>query len=77
MTSISYDAPIGGQFTIVIFDITGKLVKTLITNKRSAGHGIVQWNGQNGTGIPLPSGVYFYQLSSTDFTATRKIVLLK
>ena len=77
MTSISYDAPIDGQFTIVIFDITGKLVKTLITNHQSVDHGIVQWNGQNGTGIPSPSGVYFYRLSSTHFTATRKIVLLK
>ena len=77
VTSISYDAPIGEHFTIAIFDITGKLIKTLITNKLSAGHGIVQWNGQNGTGIPLPSGVYFFRLSSTDFTATRKIVLLK
>ena len=56
---------------------TGKLIKTLTTNKQSAGQGIVQWNGRNDTGISLPSGVYFYQLSSADFTATRKIVLLK
>ena len=77
VTAISYEVPIGRQFTIGIFDITGKLVKTLITGEQSSGQGIVQWNGQNSTGIPLPSGVYFYRLSSTDFTATRKIVLLK
>jgi flagellar hook assembly protein FlgD len=53
------------------------LIKTLTTNKQSAGQGIVQWNGPNDTGISLPSGVYFYQFSSADFTATRKIVLLK
>ena len=77
VTAISYEVPIGRQFTIGIFDITGKLVKTLITRKQSAGQAVVQWNGQNDTGIPLPSGVYFYRLSSADFTATRKIVLLK
>jgi len=77
VTAISYKIPIGGQFTIAIFDITGKLIKTLTTNKQSAGQGIVQWNGRNDTGISLPSGVYFYQLSSADFTATRKIILLK
>ena len=77
VTAISYEVPIGRQFTIGIFDITGKLVKTLITGKQSAGQAVVQWNGQNDTGIPLPSGVYFYRLSSADFTATRKIVLLK
>ena len=57
--------------------MTGKLIKTLTTNKQSAGQGIVQWNGRNDTGISLPSGVYFYQLSSADFTETRKIILLK
>jgi flagellar hook assembly protein FlgD len=77
VTAISYKIPIRGQFTIAIFDITGKLIKTLTTNKQSAGQGIVQWNGRNDTGISLPSGVYNYQLSSSDFTSTRKIVLLK
>ena len=77
VTAISYEIPIGGQFTIGIFDITGKLIKTLISNKKSAGHGIIEWNGQNDIGLALPSGVYFYRLSSVDFTATRKFILLK
>ena len=77
VTAISYEIPIGRQFTIGIFDITGKLIKTLISNKKSAGHGIVEWNGQNDIGLALPSGVYFYRLSSVDFTATRKFILLK
>ena len=77
VTAISYEIPIGVQFTVSIFDITGKLIKTLISNKKSAGHGIVEWNGQNDIGLALPSGVYFYRLSSVDFTATRKFILLK
>jgi flagellar hook assembly protein FlgD len=77
MTTISYDISVGEQFTIGIFDITGKLVKTLISGKQSVGQGIVRWDGQNDYQIILPSGVYFYRLSSADFTVTRKIVLLK
>ena len=76
-TFISYEVPVGMQFTIGIFDITGKLVKTLISGKQSVGQGIVRWDGQNDYQIILPSGVYFYRLSSADFTVTRKIVLLK
>ena len=77
VTTIRYEAPIGGQLTLGIYDLTGKLVKTLITNKQSVSPGIVHWNGKSDTGESLPSGVYFYRLSAADFTATRKIVLLK
>ena len=77
VTTISYDMPVGEQFTIGIYDLTGKLVKTLITDKQSVSPGIVHWNGQSDTGKLLPSGVYFYRLSSAEFAATRKIVLLK
>ena len=77
VTTISYDMPVGEQFTIGIYDLTGKLVKTLITDKQSVSPGIVHWNGQSDTGKHLPSGVYFYRLSSAEFAATRKIVLLK
>ena len=77
MTAISYEIPIGVQFTVSIFDITGKMIKTLISDKQSAGHGIIEWNGRNDIGKALPSGVYFYRLSSGKFTATRKFILLK
>ena len=77
VTAISYDIPIGGQFTIGIYDITGKLIKILISNKQAAGHGVVKWNGRDDNGIALPSGVYFYRLSSIDFNATRKFIILK
>ena len=77
VTAISYKIPIGGQFTIAIFDITGKLIKTLTTNKQSAGKGIVQWNGRNDTGISLPSGVYFYQLSAKSTFTSNKMILMK
>ena len=76
-TVISYKVPVGMQFTIGIFDITGKLVKTLISGKQSVGQGIVRWDGHNDDQVILPSGVYFYQMLSADYTVTRKIIFLK
>ena len=76
-TVISYKVPVGMQFTIGIFDVTGKLVKTLISGMQSVGQGIVRWDGQNDDQVILPSGVYFYQMSSADYTETRKIIFLK
>ena len=76
-TVISYKVPVGMQFTIRIFDITGNLVKTLISEKQSAGQGIVRWDGQNDAQVILPSGVYFYRMSSADYTETKKIIFLK
>ena len=76
-TAIPYEAPIGGQLTIGIYDLRGKLVRTLINDKQSVSPGIVYWNGKSDNEKPLPSGVYFYRLSAANYTATRKIVLLK
>ena len=44
---------------------------------QSVGQGIVRWDGQNDDQVILPSGVYFYQMSSADYTETRKIIFLK
>ena len=41
-----------------------------------AGH-VVSWNGMDGSGRRVPSGVYFYRLAAPDFVATRKLVLLE
>ena len=77
VTAIPYEAPIGVQLTIGIYDLRGKLVRTLINDKQSVSPGIVYWNGKSDNEKPLPSGVYFYRLSAANYTATRKIVLLK
>ena len=77
VTAIPYEAPIGGQLTIGIYDLRGKLVRTLINDKQSVSPGIVYWNGKSDNEKTLPSGVYFYRLSAANYTATRKIVLLK
>ena len=76
-TKIDYRIPKGTIFRIEIIDIQGKLVKTLIHDKISQGDGQVKWDGRETGGSMLPSGIYFYRLSSSDFIQTKKIVLLR
>jgi hypothetical protein len=71
-TRISFDLPQSGRATLQIFDITGRIVATLLDGITAAGHHELAFNGAT-----LPSGVYFYHLQAGDFSATRKMLLLK
>ena len=68
--------------TLTIYDLNGQVVRTL-----EVGHQIasvyenrskaIYWDGRNGLGEQVASGVYFYHLSAGDYSATRKMVILK
>ncbi|MDH4038916.1 MAG: T9SS type A sorting domain-containing protein, partial [Candidatus Krumholzibacteria bacterium] len=63
--------------TIRLYDVTGRLVKTLVDEPRPAGAHQVSWDGRNGRGEPVATGVYFYRMQAGTFVQTRKMVLLK
>ena len=70
-----------GQEALVslnIFDIQGRLVKSLVSNSYypSGYHNIV-WYGKNNMETPVPSGMYVYKLVSDNRTISRKMVLMK
>ena len=83
-TTIRYTLPgirgqgsvISGQgkisISLAIYDISGKLVETLVGEKQEPRVYQVQWEGKD-----QASGIYFYRLRAGDFTATRKMILLK
>jgi flagellar hook assembly protein FlgD len=52
-------------------------VRTLVSGVRSAGRYVAQWDGRNDAGAPVGSGVYFYRMTAGNFSAVRKMVLLK
>jgi flagellar hook assembly protein FlgD len=58
--------------TLKVYDITGKIVNTLIERELELGHHSVEWNASG-----FPSGIYFLQLSTDRFIETQKIVLMK
>jgi hypothetical protein len=76
-TTIKFGLREKGLVTFKIYNVAGQLVKTLVNEVRDAGNYEVTWNGSNGRGSKVASGVYFYCVESKDFLATRKMVLLR
>lgn len=71
-TSISFSLPKAGVVTLEVYDASGRKVSTLVNEEMEAGNFKYEYNAGN-----LSSGVYFYKLSSNDFTETKKMILVK
>jgi len=76
-TFISYNLIDNNQVYINIYNIKGELVRSLVNADQTAGDYTVCWDGKDNLGTSAGSGVYFYKLETKDFTATRRMVMLK
>jgi flagellar hook assembly protein FlgD len=74
---ISYQLPEPGTVILKIYNIQGQLVRTLVDEYKPAGYHYEVWNGRNENGREIASGIYTYRLESNNFSASRKMVLLK
>ena len=72
ITNISYGLPEYTNVQIIVYNLSGKQVETLISEFKTPGYHSVNWNADN-----LPSGVYLIRMDSGDFTQTQKVVLVK
>ena len=73
VTKISFVIPKRAMVTLNVYDISGSLAAILINGEtRSEGKYYINFNGEG-----LSSGIYFYRLSSGEYTETRKMILLK
>ncbi|UCH82626.1 MAG: T9SS type A sorting domain-containing protein, partial [Candidatus Latescibacterota bacterium] len=77
-TVIRYDIDKDGtDVSLIIFDVGGRLVRTLVDEPQDAGKRTVRWEGKDARGNTVSSGVYFYRLTAGNRTLTKKMVLLK
>ncbi|MFQ5511713.1 MAG: Ig-like domain-containing protein [Candidatus Krumholzibacteriia bacterium] len=76
-TTIRFTVARDGHVKLVIYDVGGRRVRTLLNEDRIADHYEIDWDGKNGSGQSVASGVYFYKIVSGKFTKTRKMLLLK
>jgi len=76
-TTIRYTIPQNVPVRLQIFDVKGRLVRTLVDENQQAAFYKMEWNGRNNRGQQVSSGVYFYRLRAGSFTETRKMMLLK
>ena len=78
VTVIRYDVPRGGgDVHLSVYDVSGRLVRELVSWRESPGEKTVRWDGRADAGVAVSTGVYFYRITIGKFTATRKMVLLK
>ena len=81
-TWIPYQLATFAEVTLIIYDMNGQLVRRLAVGHQAAGmyqsrSRAVYWDGRNQLGESVASGVYFYTLTAGDFTATRRMLILK
>ena len=81
-TWIPYHLASDNKVQILIYDAKGALVWRLDLGHQAAGHyqdlhQAAYWDGRNRWGESVASGVYFYQLITGDFSATRRMLILK
>jgi flagellar hook assembly protein FlgD len=60
-----------------VFDLAGRLVRTLIDEDIVAGEHAIVWNGLDDHGRQVASGAYYYRLTAPEFSDTQKMVLIK
>jgi len=71
-TKINFELPQYSKVKLSVFDVSGKLVSEIINGEKAAGYYTVEFNGAN-----LASGTYFYHIQAGDFSAVKKMVLVK
>jgi hypothetical protein len=76
-TIISYSIPEAAKVKITIYDILGKVVKTLVNEEQNPGQYQIEWNGTNFLNSKVSTGVYFYRLETGNFIQTKKMLMLK
>ena len=77
VTVIRYQLPHAADVKIDVFNIAGRLVKTIVDEHQEAGYKEGAWDGTNEAGEKVASGVYMYRMEAGDYTSKRTMVLLK
>lgn len=76
-TNIKFALPKAGRVEVSVFNVLGQEVNTLVSEDMPAGNHTIVWDGRNGTGNSVSSGIYFYRIVAGDFSQTKKMLMLK
>lgn len=76
-TTIRFSIPVQSKVTILIYNILGQRVATVVNEQKEPGEYSALWNGRNELGLPVASGMYIYHITAGHYTAAKKMMLLK
>jgi hypothetical protein len=77
VTNFSYSLRRSGRVQVAVFDVRGRLVRTIESAEKKAGRHAITWNGQDESGANVAAGTYLVRVESGDGISTRKILLEK
>jgi len=76
-TTISFALAKNSFVSLKIYDSLGRFVKTISERNLATGTHQFNWHGKNNNGVSIPTGIYFYRVVADEFSATRKLILIK
>jgi len=76
-TTLRYDLPENSHVNITVYDMLGRVVKTMVNQTQNAGFRFIIWDATNDYGKPVSAGIYLYQIQAGEYMQTKKMVLLK
>jgi len=76
-TAIKFEIPDQGLVNLSVYNLLGQKIRNLVGEVKPAGVHSVEWDGTDELGNPIPSGIYFYRMTSTGFSDIRRMILMK
>jgi len=76
-TTINFSLPSDSHVSLAVYDLSGRLITTLVDDTLTAGRHALGWDGTTSRGTSVESGVYFYKLDTETNSATRRLVLVR
>ncbi len=77
VTTIEFSIPMSGYVRLVIYDLLGREIRTLINNRLAPGKHTTLWDGTNSAGLQVASGTYIYSLVANGLVHTKRLVFTK
>jgi hypothetical protein len=76
-TTLHFSLPAAGHVELRVFDVQGRLVRSLVDGQRPAGAGEARWDGRDTDGRQVASGTYYARLAAAGRTSVKPLVLVK
>jgi hypothetical protein len=76
-TTIQFTLPLSSPVRLVVYDVAGRVVRTLVDETVPAGYHATEWDGRDDAGRTLVRGIYFYRLDAGTFHSQKRVLLLK
>jgi hypothetical protein len=76
-TTIRFDLGQSGHVSLRVYDVRGRLVRSLVSQQLPRDHHAIVWDGTDDAGLSVPSGTYFYRLRASNLVQTRKMIVAR